>query len=146
MLWEPLSHTHMQGGFLDGFVELANDYPYMWALYAVAIALPFVLCACCCVRSKPSKPKKDEAAERKKTDAPSPDDPKAKEEDDEQSKSEEKKKDGDSQKKKKGEESKVESPVEEQAEVSFILTENFLLHRSINFMHYFPLTPVFAII
>ena len=92
-------------------MQLANDYPYMWALYAVAIALPFVLCACCCVRSKPAKPK-DEAAERKKTDAPSPDDPKAKKEDDnEQSKSEEKKKEG--------EEPKLESPVEEQAEVSF---------------------------
>ena len=94
----------------------------MWALYAVAVALPFVLCACCCVRSKPAgKPKKDEAAERKKTDAPSPDDPKAKEED-EQSKSEEKtgeEKKGEESKKKEGEEPEVESPVEEQAEVSY---------------------------
>ena len=117
------THTHtIQGGFLDSFVQLANDYPYMWALYAVAVALPFVLCACCCVRSKPSK--KDEAAERKKTDAPSPDDPKAKKED-EQSKSEEKKmKEGEESQKKKGEEAESESPVEEQAEVSFTSVKN----------------------
>ena len=101
---------------MDSFVELANDYPYMWALYAVAIALPFVLCACCCVRSKPAgKPKKDEAAERKKTDAPSPDDPKA-EKEDKQSKSEEKEEEG--SQKKEGEEPELESPVEDQAEVS----------------------------
>lgn len=59
--------------WIDMFVEVANERPYLWALYAVAIVSPFVLIAACCVKSKP-KPK-DEAAERKKTDAPSPDDP-----------------------------------------------------------------------
>lgn len=37
---------------MNYFTEMANEYPYMWALYAVAIVLPFVLCAACCVKSK----------------------------------------------------------------------------------------------
>ena len=85
-----------QSPWIDMFVEVANERPYLWALYAVAIVSPFVLIAACCVKSKverktsarlksilplpsslsPYQPKpKDEAAERKKTDAPSPDDP-----------------------------------------------------------------------
>jgi len=57
------------------FVDIANERPYLWAIYAIIVVLPFVLCAACCVRSKP-KPK-DDVATRKKTDAPSPDDPHA---------------------------------------------------------------------
>lgn len=45
-----------QGSWLDSFVELANTYPYLWALYAVAIVLPFVCCiGCCCMKSKASR-------------------------------------------------------------------------------------------
>ena len=46
--------SSVQGSWLDSFVELANNYPYLWALYAVALVIPFVLCAACCVRSKVS--------------------------------------------------------------------------------------------
>lgn len=60
------------GPWLDWFIDTANDYPYLWALYAFGIVSPFAICAAFCVKSKP---KEDEAAKRKKTDAPSPDDP-----------------------------------------------------------------------
>ena len=33
------------------FVDIANERPYLWALYAIIVVLPFVLCAACCVRS-----------------------------------------------------------------------------------------------
>ncbi|XP_003387493.1 PREDICTED: calnexin-like [Amphimedon queenslandica] len=65
------------GPWMEYVIEIANERPYLWALYAVVLVLPFVVCAACCVRSKP-KPT-DEAARRKKTDAPSPDDPPPKE-------------------------------------------------------------------
>ena len=42
----------LQGPFIDYFVETANEYPYLWALYAFVVVLPFVACAACCVRSK----------------------------------------------------------------------------------------------
>ena len=68
------------GPWMDYIIEIANDHPYLWALYAIALVSPFVLCAACCVRAKPSSKPRDEAAERKKTDAPSPDDPRPLEE------------------------------------------------------------------
>ena len=42
----------LQGPFIDYFVETANEYPYLWGLYALVVVLPFVACAACCVRSK----------------------------------------------------------------------------------------------
>ena len=69
-------------------MEVANNRPYLWALYALAIVSPFACCAALCVRSKvgghsrlgngslgcPLSQPKDDAARRKKTDEPSPDD------------------------------------------------------------------------
>ena len=43
-----------QGPWLDWFIDVANDHPYLWALYAFAIVMPFVICAAFCVRSKVS--------------------------------------------------------------------------------------------
>ena len=37
---------------MDYIIEIANDHPYLWALYAIALVSPFVLCAACCVRAK----------------------------------------------------------------------------------------------
>ena len=37
---------------MEYLIETANDRPYLWALYAVVLVLPFVFCAACCVRSK----------------------------------------------------------------------------------------------
>lgn len=37
--------------YFDYFVDLANERPYMWALYAAALVLPFVLC-CCLIPSR----------------------------------------------------------------------------------------------
>ena len=34
--------------FVDYFIELANDHPYIWAVYAAALVLPFVLCCWLC--------------------------------------------------------------------------------------------------
>ena len=42
----------LQGPWVNYFVDIANTYPYLWALYAIALVLPFVLCAACCVRTK----------------------------------------------------------------------------------------------
>ena len=39
---------------MDWFIDTANDHPYLWALYAFAIVMPFVICAAFCVRSKVS--------------------------------------------------------------------------------------------
>eukprot|EP00731_Ephydatia_muelleri_P030689 Em0022g203a len=60
------------GPWIDSFVDVANDYPYLWALYAFALVSPFVICAAFCVRSK----SKDDAGRRKKTDESTPDDKK----------------------------------------------------------------------
>ena len=43
---------HSQGPWLNYFIDIANTYPYLWALYAIGLVLPFVLCAACCVRTK----------------------------------------------------------------------------------------------
>lgn len=61
------------GPFLEWFVSAANERPYLWLLYIIALVMPFVLCAACCVKSK-STPTADAAAQRKKTDEPAPDD------------------------------------------------------------------------
>lgn len=42
----------LQGPWLDWFIDVANDHPYLWALYAFAIVMPFVVCAAFCVRSQ----------------------------------------------------------------------------------------------
>ena len=42
----------LQGPWINYFIDIANTYPYLWALYAIALVLPFVLCAACCVRTK----------------------------------------------------------------------------------------------
>lgn len=42
----------LQGPFLDWFVTTANEYPLLWAVYALAIVSPFALIAACCVKSK----------------------------------------------------------------------------------------------
>ena len=44
--------TTLQGPWVNYFIDIANTYPYLWALYAIALVLPFVLCAACCVRTK----------------------------------------------------------------------------------------------
>ena len=44
--------SKLQGPWLDWFIDTANEYPYLWALYAFAIVSPFVLCAAFCVKSK----------------------------------------------------------------------------------------------
>jgi calnexin len=62
--------------WIEYFIELANERPYLWALYVVALVMPFVICAAICVRPKSSsRPPKDETSKKKKTDEPSPDDP-----------------------------------------------------------------------
>ncbi|KAI6654694.1 Calnexin-like isoform X2 [Oopsacas minuta] len=38
--------------YMDYFVDLANDQPYLWAVYAAAIVLPIVLCCCLCPTKK----------------------------------------------------------------------------------------------
>ena len=38
--------------YLDVFVDLANEYPYLWAAYAAVLVLPFVLCCCLCPTRK----------------------------------------------------------------------------------------------
>ena len=45
---------YSQGPWLNYFIDIANTYPYLWALYAVGLVMPFVLCAACCVRTKVS--------------------------------------------------------------------------------------------
>lgn len=52
MLSSLLMNIYLQGPFLDWFIDTANDHPYLWALYAFALVLPFVICAAFCVRSK----------------------------------------------------------------------------------------------
>ena len=53
--------------YLDYFVELANDHPYLWALYAAALVLPFVLCCWFCPTKRrsprPTAPQSDTAQE-----------------------------------------------------------------------------------
>ena len=49
-----LTTYSLQGSWLDWFVETANEYPYLWAVYVFSLVLPFVLCAACCVKSKVS--------------------------------------------------------------------------------------------
>ena len=44
--------TTLQGPWVIYFIDIANTYPYLWALYAIALVLPFVLCTACCVRTK----------------------------------------------------------------------------------------------
>ena len=33
-------------------MSAANERPYLWLLYIIALVMPFVLCAACCVKSK----------------------------------------------------------------------------------------------
>ena len=42
----------LQGPWIDWFIDTANEYPYLWALYAFVIVSPFVICAAFCVKSK----------------------------------------------------------------------------------------------
>lgn len=53
--------------YLDMFVDLANDYPYIWAVYAAVLVLPIVLCCCLCPTRKrtprPTPPSTDPAQE-----------------------------------------------------------------------------------
>lgn len=51
-------------------IESTNDKPWLWAVYLLIILIPVVLISIFCF----SGPKKDAAAEAKKTDMPSPDD------------------------------------------------------------------------
>ena len=42
----------IQTSWVDYFIDIANTHPYLWAVYAILLVLPFVLCAACCVKSK----------------------------------------------------------------------------------------------
>ena len=42
----------VQTSWVDYFIDIANTHPYLWAVYAILLVLPFVLCAACCVKSK----------------------------------------------------------------------------------------------
>ncbi|XP_065886085.1 calnexin-like [Dysidea avara] len=74
MEWERDSDpSNSLGPFLEWFVTTANERPYLWLIYVLVLVMPFVLCAACCIRSKPAAPTADDAR-RKKTDEPTPDD------------------------------------------------------------------------
>lgn len=60
--------------YLVQMIKYTNKYPWLWAVYLVAVGLPVVLFISFCCVTTPSKKEKD-AAKQKKTDSPVPDDP-----------------------------------------------------------------------
>lgn len=56
-------------GLWNALKDATNERPWLWAVYIAVIILPIVLIFVCCFPSK-----KDEAAEKKKTDEPTADD------------------------------------------------------------------------
>ena len=37
---------------MDYILDIANEHPYLWGLYAVVLVSPFVCCAAFCVKLK----------------------------------------------------------------------------------------------
>ncbi|EDV24600.1 uncharacterized protein TRIADDRAFT_50321 [Trichoplax adhaerens] len=78
-----------KGSFLSRFAEAAEEKPWLWVVYGIGLTVPFAILGYLCFPKK-----RDEAAERKRTDAPSPDDPQSsrRDKEEEESKETEKKK------------------------------------------------------
>ena len=48
------------GWFIDGYISIANQHPYLWSIYAFIIILPFVVVINLLVPIKPRPPRSTE--------------------------------------------------------------------------------------
>eukprot|EP00795_Rhopilema_esculentum_P000380 gene380-10044_t len=66
------------GGIWNALQDATKERPWLWAIYVIVVFLPIILIIACCLPGK-----KDETAERKKTDEPAADDENAEQEQEE---------------------------------------------------------------